>query len=139
MLEKYRKIVVEEFLGDYRDNKAKLAELQREKDYLLSPAGIDTTRDSVRSGTPSSPVEAAAIARERLDREIAALEEYFRAFDAAMEFLDETDEAIIRAFYVDKHPSALAATLHLTRLGYSDRAIRAKREKAIKRLYHFFN
>ena len=83
MLESYRKINVEEFLRDYRDNCAKLAELKREKDYLLGVAGVDTTKEAVK-GAPSSPTENAAVARERIDRKIAALEEYFRAFNAAM-------------------------------------------------------
>ncbi len=138
MLESYRKINVEEFLRDYRDNCAKLAELKREKDYLLGAAGVDTTKETVK-GAPSSPTENAAVARERIDRKIAALEEYFRAFNAAMDFLNDTDRQIVQEFYVANNPTALSATMRLQRLGYSDRAIRAKREKAIKRLYHFFN
>lgn len=138
MLESYRKINVEEFLRDYRDNCAKLAELKREKDYLLGAAGVDTTKETVK-GAPSSPTENTAMARERIDRKIAALEEYFRAFNAAMDFLDETDRQIVQEFYVANNPTALSATMRLQKLGYSDRAIRAKREKAIKRLYHFFN
>lgn len=138
MLESYRKINVEEFLRDYRDNCAKLTELKKEKEYLLGAAGIDTTKDPVK-GVPSSPTENTAMARERIERKIKALEEYFRAFNAAMAFLDETDRQIVQEFYVANHPTALSATMRLQRLGYSDRAIRAKREKAIKRLYSFFN
>lgn len=138
MIEKYRKVIVEDFLRDYKDNKAKLAELRREKDYLLGAAGIDTTKDPVK-GLPSSPTENTAMARDRLDRKIRELEEYFRAFAAAMDFLDETDRAIVQEFYVADNPTALSATMKLQRLGYSDRAIRARREKAIKRLYNFFN
>lgn len=139
MLESYREINVEKFLRDYQDNCAKLAELRRERDYLLSPAGVDTSKEAIRGGAVSSPTENAAIARERIEHRIEALEEYFRAFDAAMAYLDETDRAIITEFYVARHETALAATIQLQQLGYSDRAIRAKKEKAIKRLYHFFN
>lgn len=138
MLEHYRTIDVEALLRDYKDNKKKLAELKREKAYLLGAAGVDTTKEAVR-GLPSSPTENTAIARERLDRKIAALEEYFRAFDAAMDYLDETDRAIIKEYYVENHPTVLAATIQLQRLGYSERAIRAKKEKAIMRLHRFFN
>lgn len=138
MLEHYRTIDVEAFLRDYRDNQKKLSELKREKAYLLGAAGVDTTKEAVR-GLPTSPTENTAIARERLDRKIAALEEYFRAFDAAMDYLDETDREIIKEYYVAQHPTVLAATIQLQRLGYSERAIRAKKEKAMRRLHHFFN
>lgn len=138
MIERYRKVIVEDFLRDYKDNSAKLRELRRERDYLLGAAGIDTTKDPVK-GLPSSPTENTALARDRLERKIRELEEYFRAFDAAMDFLEETDRAIVTEFYVADNPTALSATMKLQRLGYSDRAIRARRDKAIKRLYNFFN
>lgn len=139
MLEKYRRIDIKEFLTDYRGNKHKLQELENEKRYLLGAAGIDISKEAVNSGKISSPTESTTIARERLDRRIAELTEYFRAFDAAMDYLGEPDSIIIRGYYTDNYSSEQAATLALESLGYSASTIRNRRDKAIRRLYHFFN
>ena len=94
---KYIRLDAEQFIKDSRFWDDEIQRLQEE--FETVPEINAVPQSPVKSSSVSSPVEAAAIDRDRLQRRIERLRDYQAAFKFAWDRLDDYDQDMIAGFF----------------------------------------
>ena len=96
---------VDKFFGEYEDRKVKLKFLKVKLDTIPLASSASTDGVKVTGGLPSSSVEAKAERREKVEKEIRKIENYFEFCDEILENVDDETRFVITEYFINRRKS----------------------------------